>query len=188
MNKTDISEEKIIAVSIEILQKNQDADFSMRQVAKACGISVGSVYNYFPSKADLSVALIKTLWGRMFYVEQTGESNAPVLGYPAYVARLYEEVYRMQKEYHNFFLMHRTLFEVTGKSQGREAMELYLGHMKKRLLEVLNRDENVNERRWTSFFTREKLVEFTLQNIISALSQEATDCDFLEELLRRIVY
>ena len=39
---------------------------NMRSVAKACGVAVGSLYNYFPSKDDLLQATVCSVWMDIF--------------------------------------------------------------------------------------------------------------------------
>ena len=41
----------------------------MRKVATACGIAVGSVYVYFPTKADLTAAVLTRFFDEIFSEE-----------------------------------------------------------------------------------------------------------------------
>ena len=41
---------------------------NMRSVAKACGVAVGSLYNYFSSKDDLLQATVRSVWTDIFCV------------------------------------------------------------------------------------------------------------------------
>ena len=50
---------KILQASIDILRKVGRDDFSMRQVAKKANISVGTIYNYYPNKESLFLAIDK---------------------------------------------------------------------------------------------------------------------------------
>ena len=50
---------KILTASIDILRKVGREDFSMRQVAKKANISVGTIYNYYPNKESLFLAIDK---------------------------------------------------------------------------------------------------------------------------------
>lgn len=56
MNKIVTSKENILKASREIASKDGLQSINMRNVAKHCGVAVGSIYNYFPSKADLIIA------------------------------------------------------------------------------------------------------------------------------------
>ena len=40
---------------------------SIRSVAAACGVSVGSIYNYFQSKTDLVAATVESIWADIFH-------------------------------------------------------------------------------------------------------------------------
>ncbi|MEF9925366.1 MAG: TetR/AcrR family transcriptional regulator, partial [Raoultibacter sp.] len=42
------------------------AALSIRSVASACGVSVGSIYNYYPTKDALLVDVIARFWGTAF--------------------------------------------------------------------------------------------------------------------------
>ena len=63
MNKVVTSKEDILAVSKEMVAENGVQAINMRNVARQCGVAVGSVYNYFPSKNDLMIAVID---GKLF--------------------------------------------------------------------------------------------------------------------------
>ena len=62
MNKVVTSKEDILAVSKEMVAENGVQAINMRNVARQCGVAVGSVYNYFPSKNDLMIAVIDGIW------------------------------------------------------------------------------------------------------------------------------
>ena len=53
MNKVVTSKDEILHRSRELIRKRGLSAISIRSVAAACGVSVGSVYNYFDSKAAL---------------------------------------------------------------------------------------------------------------------------------------
>ena len=46
------------------VQQSGYGAMTIRSVAKACGVSVGTVYNYFPSKDDLLAACMLADWNR----------------------------------------------------------------------------------------------------------------------------
>ena len=62
MNKAVTSKEDILSVSKEMVAQCGIQAINMRNVAKECGVAVGSVYNYFPSKNDLIIAVIDVIW------------------------------------------------------------------------------------------------------------------------------
>ena len=52
----------ILAEAKDIAIKEGITKINIRSVAKNSGIAIGTVYNYFPSKGDLLVAVIEDFW------------------------------------------------------------------------------------------------------------------------------
>ena len=62
MNKIITSEEAILSACREFVAESGLQSINIRDVAKKCGVSIGSIYNYFPTKSDLIVATIESIW------------------------------------------------------------------------------------------------------------------------------
>ena len=58
MPKQVIDPEKLVSQAYAIASRDGISALSVRKVATACGIAVGSVYGYFPTKADLTAAVL----------------------------------------------------------------------------------------------------------------------------------
>lgn len=61
MNTIVTSKEEILKTSRELIQRQGWSAVSIRSVASACGVSVGSIYNYFESKAELVGATVESV-------------------------------------------------------------------------------------------------------------------------------
>lgn len=57
--------ERILSRAGEIIEFGEFEKFSIRGIARDCGIAVGTLYNYFPSKDDLLKAVIDSHWEMM---------------------------------------------------------------------------------------------------------------------------
>jgi AcrR family transcriptional regulator len=55
----DRSRQKIEAAAMKIFTRQGYHGTSMRQIADASGFSIGNIYNYYPTKEDLFVALVR---------------------------------------------------------------------------------------------------------------------------------
>ena len=66
MNTVVTSKEDILKASRELIRKQVCSVINIRSVAAACGVSVGSIYNYFDSKAELEGATIESIWYEIF--------------------------------------------------------------------------------------------------------------------------
>ena len=73
MNTIVTSKEAILEVSRQMIREQGAAEISIRSVAAACGVSVGSIYNYFDSKNDLITAAVESVWSEIFHA--SGQEN-----------------------------------------------------------------------------------------------------------------
>ena len=157
---------------------------NVRAVASACGIAVGSVYNYFPSKADLVAATIQDVWQHIFHFGAT----APAASFTELVARLYREALLGTQEYPGFFTTHSVSFASAEKNRGRQVMEDYFVRMRTELLQALCSDPGVGTEVFNDAFTREAFVDFVFSHFLALLMKQAPGCDTLLEVIRRILY
>ena len=67
MNTVVTSKEQILQTSRELIRQQGWSTVSIRSVAAACGVSVGSIYNYFDSKAELVGATVESVWCEIFH-------------------------------------------------------------------------------------------------------------------------
>ena len=68
LNMAVTSREEILAVCREIVAEEGLSSVNMRLVASRCNIALGSVYNYFPSKSELLLATIESVWMDIFHM------------------------------------------------------------------------------------------------------------------------
>ena len=67
MNTVVTSRAAILEASRQLIREKGWAAVNIRSVAGACGVSVGSIYNYFNSKADLMAATVESIWCDIFH-------------------------------------------------------------------------------------------------------------------------
>ena len=70
MNTIVTSKEEILKISRDMIQQQGWSAVNIRSVAAACGVSVGSIYNYFDSKAELMGAVVESVWHEIFTVQK----------------------------------------------------------------------------------------------------------------------
>lgn len=61
--KIDNPKETIFDCAKQILMEDGYAQLNVRTIAKKCGVSVGTVYNYFEDKRVLDMMLMQSFWG-----------------------------------------------------------------------------------------------------------------------------
>lgn len=185
MNTVVTSKEAILKASKEIATTKGLQSLNMRDVAKHCNVAVGSVYNYFPSKADLAAATVEDIWKDIFHKLSDIDNPNDFIDR---VTWLFETVKNGVKEYPAFFTIHSVNFTNEDKAKGRKVMNEYFTHMKKGLLQSLQNDSNVKADAFNETFTQEHFVDFVFSNIITLLINNQKSCYVLNEIIKRTIY
>lgn len=185
MNTIVTSKEAILAKCRQLVTEQGISAVNMRTVANSCGIAVGSLYNYFPSRTDLITAAVEDVWHDIFHLS---EAPHEFESFPVCLARLYENVQKGCAKYPGFFTLHSVSFAAGDREQGRRLMAHYFGHMKEHLIHVLDQDPGIRPDAFDAGLTKEAFVELIFTVFTSLLLKEQTDCDALLEIAARCIY
>ena len=95
--------EGILLVGRELLAESGYDNLSMRQVAQRCGISVGTLYNHFPSKKMLVADILRAQWDANFRrMQQAAKSAGDLAGR---LMEIYAELRRFLRDIHNAWVV-----------------------------------------------------------------------------------
>lgn len=158
MNKAITSQESILCVGKEIVLQFGLQGLNIRDVARRCGVSVGSIYNYFPTKGDLIVATIGSIWKDIMHGYKVCEDQHSFVDS---IQSLFFNIQKGSEKYHSFFSVHSMSVATIDKEKGRESMDTYFLHIKKGLLATLNADSGVKGDAFSPAFSKEDFI-FTL--------------------------
>lgn len=185
MNKVVTSKEEILYASRKLVLEKGIMSLSMRSVAEACGVAVGSIYNYFPSKAELLSAAIGSVWGEIFmpfYGRETFGS------FPECVSALFETIRAGNEKYPGFFTVHALNFASADKEKGKEAMNRCLAGLEGKLVEALRQDKQIRTGVFGDVFTEEIFAGYVFELMIPILLRKEESCDALLEMIRQTIY
>ena len=185
MNTIVTSREALLQASQAIAIESGLQALHIRALAQRCGVSVGSVYNYFPSKADLLAATVEAVWESVFH---TAEQCQRPAGFRPCVAWLFERIRHGTAEYPAFFNLHSLAFAAGDRPKGRQVMENAFSHMKRGLAQALEEDADVRPGAFSGALTREALVAFTFSNLLALSAEDRSDCGLLMALISRAIY
>ena len=185
LNSIVTSKEEILKTSRELIQREGWSAINIRSVAAACGVSVGSIYNYFESKAALVSATVESVWCEIFHRPEDGSVFQDTL---ACITWLYGRMEYGCKQYPGFFTLHSLGFLGEDKSDGRRKMQQTWQHMFDGLCSVLKRDANVRPDAFTEQFTVEKCADLLFSLMLSALLRQDYDPTVVLEIVRRTLY
>ena len=185
MPKQVIDREKLVAQAYAIASRDGISALSVRKVAAACGIAVGSVYGYFPTKADLTAAVLT----RFFEENLSDELCAvrPGERFTSYVRRFREALCAARADMSvDWFAEMRRL-----PSAEQEVLEAVrapmLAHIERGLARVLDGDEAVDRARIVGPMRAERLCRYVLRAVFASL-MEGDEWETLFALLDAALY
>ena len=133
------------------------AAVSIRSVASACGVSVGSIYNYYDSKAELISATVESVWCEIFHRPQ---DEAVFQDVQTCVKWMYERMAYGDEQYPGFFTLHSLGFMQEDKADGKRHMQRIWHHILNGLCTVLQQDTKIRPGAFNEQFTVENLPMF----------------------------
>ena len=185
MNTVVTSKEEILKASRELIRQEGWSAVNIRSVAAACGVSVGSIYNYFDSKAALVGAAVESVWCEIFHRPEDG---AVFTDTQTCIIWMYERMEYGCKQYPGFFTLHSLGFMREDKSDGKRRMQETWQHILSGLCSVLKRDPKVQPDAFTEQFTVEKFADVLFSLMLSALLRQDYDPNPVLEIVRRTLY
>lgn len=185
MNKIVTSKEEILQTSRKLIQQHGWSAVSIRSVAAACDVSVGSIYNYFDSKTDLVGATIESVWQEIFHkpedktIFQNAESS---------IKWIYERMAYGNQAYPGFFTLHSISYLHEDKSDGIQRMQQAWHHIIMGISEALKHDTNIRKDAFNDEFTADKFAEVLFSLVVSSLLQQYFDPSTVLTIIRRVLY
>lgn len=185
MNKTAVSKELLVQTAKKIIYEQGLEKLSIRRLAAECDISVGSVYNYFESKADLIFAVFEDFWQSVYHeVFKIDDADH----FLAFFITLYDHLYRNLKDFETSLLGQVAMMNAQEREKGRQIEIRYHDYAKEMMRKVLDRDTTISPHIWDETFNRDDFIRFTFINMMTLLRRGARECPFLVETIRRLLY
>jgi len=185
MNTVVTSREDILKTSRELIRRQGWSAVNIRSVAAACGVSVGSIYNYFDSKSALVSATVESVWHEIF---PRPEDDTVFHDTRAYITWVYEQMEHGCRQYPGFFTLHSLSFMQEEKSDGKKRMKQTWQHILDGLCAVLKRDERIRADAFTEQFTVERFADVLFSLMLSALLRQEYNLEAVLEIVRRTLY
>ena len=185
MNHTATSREELLRACLKTASTEGLSAINIRHIAKDCNVSVGCVYGYFPSKAELVSATIAKIWEHIFHMT---EGNCCRDDFRGCVRWIFDCICLGSQEYPSFFRLHSTAFADADKNEGRKVMMHYLGHIHAAMLQTLQHDPHVRREVFDQTFPEDDFVSFVFDHLFLLGTRSASSCDYLIRLIEKLAY
>lgn len=186
MSKRSTSRDELIDIAYAIAQRHGLAALSMRGLAGEAGVAVGTVYNYFPAKEDLTVAVAERYFERAFFQDFCHPN--PDEGFVDYCARMYTAMRAALATFRAEWLADAASLPVAEKAAARLHESQRLDHIEQGLARVFDRDPLVRRAALPPSIGAADVAHFVLDNVLGALRRHDEDCPVLFALLRAGLY
>ncbi len=185
-NKAVISREHILKTAYSLFKEDDSASLSIRRVASACGVSVGSIYNYFPTKADLVAETIGMFWRESLHQEMfIAASNE---NFVDFCERLLGDLRRTLAEFRSEWIEKLTSLDTESLREVRKREEAAFRHIRKGLAVAIRSDKTINLGALGGNDGADKLAALVWNSMVSSLEHGDNACETLFALMRAALY
>ncbi len=149
------------------------ASVSMRKLAAACGIALGSVYNYYPNKEALITAVSEKFWNGILLDQEKLYRRG--MSFTFFLEQYYSYLYGRLSRYDKSWLE-----EINGRAPEKAVLAM--------LRRVLSEDPRVDRAIWNMELSEDTFCSYVLINLLALLRAGENNCRFFLFLLEHLLY
>lgn len=177
MNTIKINKEQIINQAMKLANEKGIENLNIRDLASICEVSIGTIYNYFPSKSDLLLAVVSSFWLQACNHENL--KNISLDNFFDGYRLLYRQLYTYLKQFQGHWKPLLQLLDPPAIKQGQALEQDYFQNMRKMLKVLLDKDTVLPHSTWKDGFTKESFVDFLFENTMIQLNKDIEEPDYL---------
>lgn len=140
-NKAVISKDLILETAYKLVLESGPANLSIRNVAKACGVSVGSIYNYYPTKAMLVADAIGMFWRTSLHREMFMASSEE--DFVTFCERLMHDLEHTLDAFRKSWGNELAALDSKSRKEVRKREEAAFDHIKRGLVVAIEHDRRI---------------------------------------------
>lgn len=185
MQRQTIDRETLLDRAYGIAEEEGLSALSIRKLATECDVAVGSVYNYFPAKADLTTAIIERFFSNAFF---EGFCHPAVdEAFVPFCRRLSVAMQTALSGFRADWLAEIGRLSVQERARGKAEEAVRLRHVERGLMSVFENDHTIDHAVLPSELAAEPLCHFVLRSLMILL-RDREDPEVLFALLDAALY
>lgn len=174
MRQKVTSREQILDAALAIAVREGVDSVSVRKLARALDIAVGSMYNYYPDKESLMAAVAETFWGNIMRDQEKLYRKG--MTFTVFLEQYYSFLYSRLSRYDRSWLAQMN----ARRPKGQEAVLL--------LQQALMGDMEINHAIWNMELNQDTFTAYVFANLIALLQAGENNCRFFIYLLEHLLY
>lgn len=185
-NKPVINKQQILDTAFELASTRGLSGLSVREVARACGISVGTMYNSYPTKGELVNDVVGRFWSEALSEHMRDATSGG--DFIEFCRDLATQLDHTLKRFQNDWLSEIAALDTHDLVSAREREESCFVHVRRGLVVALQEDTRIDRSRLTGPLAPEALCAFVWDSMLSSIKRGDDSCETLFELLKRTLY
>ncbi len=177
--------ELILSVAKKLASDEGLTGINMRTVAKECDIALGTIYNYYPTKMDLIIAIVESFWAECFSSLHT--SYTQDLDFFQQLEYLYFYILKYLEQFKTNWLNDLSSLSTIHKQKGKQKEDEYMSHFIDLFTRLFQAHKHEFDPSLFNTFTQDELTHFIFSNFMMMLKNGDPNYEFFNSLLKRIL-
>ncbi|MEF9865000.1 MAG: TetR/AcrR family transcriptional regulator [Oscillospiraceae bacterium] len=159
------------------------SNINMRDIAKASGVAIGTIYNYYPTKGDLIADIVAMFWQDAF--ANININLLHTMDFEANLEYIYFELLQFLNSFKSDWLSQLAMLSKDEKNVGRAKEKAYLAQVYNIVLLSLNKNKAASLN--YSDAEREKLASLIFEIMLMMLREGEQDFSLFKKVLNKIL-
>lgn len=167
MPRQKISKEQILEATYQMALEHGLHSVNARSIAARCGVSVGSIYNYYPSMDELFSDVIERFFRSMF--SDASCQAAQGENFVTYIRRLYQRMQTALDVFQSDWLNQIESMNASMRAAGRRRESVYQAQIIQYIQHVFDADAGIVDSRLTSRASSNDIAQFVFYTLVNCI-------------------
>lgn len=177
----DNPKELILNKAKEVMHNEGYSSVSIRRIAKECNVSIGTIYNYFPSKKELVVEMMVNFWKECFYdIDNVVKSDVDFYNK---LRIIFNNLNRFLQEFKEGWLRTNIYSTPDYIESGVQRQNVYISHLVNTIEDLLKTNVELK----TDSLDYNVTANFILMNFITIIQMPNFEYEQFENILKQLL-
>ena len=185
-NRPSTSKEELLDAAFELACEKGLSGVNVRAIAAKCGVAVGTVYNWYPSKSDLISDVIALFWRDA--LKDCMPKAAECDDFIAFCEELGCRMARAFSKFHDGWLAEIASMRATDLDAAREREQACFSHIRQGLTVAFEKDVHIERDRLSEKMSPEAVCLLVWDAILASIRRNDESYLMFLALLREVLY